>query len=120
MCVSNLLKESRSLDQILRERGTSTPAEKRRRESSRERAAREELPRAPLRPSRTRAFEKPSFEVNNDHVIVYGCPIHGENTHLLHQCEVLRDQAALVQLRRRPLNLDNLQLPWWPTGPTPQ
>ncbi|GLC49673.1 hypothetical protein PLESTB_000274200 [Pleodorina starrii] len=119
MCVSNSLKESRSLDQILHERGASTPAEKRRRESSRERAPRVEQPQAPLRPSRTRAFEKPTFEVNNDHVVVYGCPIHGENTHLLHQCEALREQAALVQLRRRPLNLDNLQLPWWPTGPTP-
>ncbi|KXZ41643.1 hypothetical protein GPECTOR_344g89 [Gonium pectorale] len=49
-------------------------------------------PHPPPRPSHSKHFEKPAFDVLPKGVTVHGCPIHGENTHLLHvQCEVIRE-----------------------------
>ena len=69
---------------------------------------------APQRaPKAPKPFLQPHFDVKDEGVLVVGCPIHGRGTHQLHECEVIREQAALAQFRRRD---GDMTLPWFPKG----
>ena len=69
--------------------------------------------RAPKAPRLNKPFLRPSFEVRKESVTVVGCPIHGQGTHQLHECEVIREQAVLVQFRRRD---GDMKFSWFPSS----